>query len=272
LQQLVIYKLLGGPPQEEPYGYRIHDFSLGSLHNHIINYKIDIDVLGTKNKLQTINFVRETRTLPWFDIPWTQLRINRQIVQNETESAFLYDINDPMIFLFQTDQLNKWGNPRSYRIYSFPFIKNLVADLPVWNCAYYSRYTTIVTQRKETEPSSNSVYDQAHNAQPVVNFENFLNGENLVDEDLVVWANVGLFHLAHAEDVPTTLAAGNYMSIFVRPFNYFDEDPSMDLLQSIVIRRDENGNPIEEPQNDLPAFEPCVPTEQDVPFGLVDRY
>ncbi|KAK3076679.1 hypothetical protein LTS18_012353, partial [Coniosporium uncinatum] len=37
----------------EEYGYQIHDSLSGSMHDHVLNYKLDLDVLGTANTMTT---------------------------------------------------------------------------------------------------------------------------------------------------------------------------------------------------------------------------
>lgn len=39
---------------------------------------------------------------------------------------------------------------------------------------------------------------------PVVNFHKFFDGENITQEDLVAWVNVGTHHLPQSEDSPNT--------------------------------------------------------------------
>ena len=49
---------------------------------------------------------------------------------------------------------------------------------------------------------------------PVVNFHKFFDGENITQEDLVAWVNVGTHHLPQAEDSPNTrtnLAASRFV-------------------------------------------------------------
>jgi Cu2+-containing amine oxidase len=89
-----------------------------------------------------------------------------------------------------------------------------------------------VTVRKEGEQQVSAMYDQAIPNPPTLTFDSYLNGESIVQQDLVVWASCGLLHLPHAEDVPVTATPGHSASILIRPFNFYDADPSLDLPQA----------------------------------------
>lgn len=64
---------------------------------------------------------------------------------------------------------------------------------------------------------------------PPVDFNTFLNDENIVQEDLILWANVGMHHLPRASDVPSTLFLETKSGIMLSPFNYGNEELSRDL-------------------------------------------
>ena len=70
--------------------------------------------------------------------------------------------------------------------------------------ANWARYNLAVSKRKETEPTSSSMWNQNLPGAPVVNFHKFFDGENITQEDLVAWVNVGTHHLPQAEDSPNT--------------------------------------------------------------------
>lgn len=44
----------------EEYGFNIHDKLSGSLHDHVITFKADFDILGEKNSLQKVEIVPTT--------------------------------------------------------------------------------------------------------------------------------------------------------------------------------------------------------------------
>ncbi|KAK2596780.1 hypothetical protein QQS21_006108 [Conoideocrella luteorostrata] len=54
------YILGGFSANNEEYGWKIHDNLSGSIHDHVLTYKADIDIFGEKNSLQKIEFVPAT--------------------------------------------------------------------------------------------------------------------------------------------------------------------------------------------------------------------
>ena len=44
----------------EEYGFQIHDFLSGSMHDHVLTFKADLDILGEKNSVQKVEFVSDT--------------------------------------------------------------------------------------------------------------------------------------------------------------------------------------------------------------------
>lgn len=44
----------------EDYGYQIHDATSGSMHDHVLNFKADLDILGTKNTFEKLGVVPTT--------------------------------------------------------------------------------------------------------------------------------------------------------------------------------------------------------------------
>ena len=72
--------------------------------------------------------------------------------------------------------------------------------------------------------------------EPVVDFEQFTaDNESGVNEDLVAWVTVGVMHVPHSEDIPSTATPANSASFYLRPYNYFDEDPSMASHDALLI-------------------------------------
>lgn len=52
----------------------------------------------------------------------------------------------------------------------------------------------------------------------------------------MAWVTVGFLHVPHAEDIPNTATPGNSVGFFLRPFNFFDEDPSVASRSTVIVR------------------------------------
>ncbi|NWW79685.1 AOC1 oxidase, partial [Climacteris rufus] len=99
------------------------------------------------------------------------------------------------------------------------------------------RYHLAVTRHHENEPSSSSIYTQNDPWDPPVTFESFIrDDETIEDQDLVAWVTVGFLHVPHAEDIPNTATPGNAVGFFLRPFNFFNEDPSVASRAPVIVR------------------------------------
>lgn len=94
-----------------------------------------------------------------------------------------------------------------------------------------------MTRRKEEEPWSSSIYHQNDIWTPTVAFADFIDNETLLGEDLVAWVTASFLHIPHAEDVPNTVTVGNGVGFLLRPYNFFDEDPSIFSPSSVFFER-----------------------------------
>jgi primary-amine oxidase len=54
------------------------------------------------------------------------------------------------------------------------------------------------------------------------------------NQDVVVWINLGMHHLTRAEDLPVTPTM--WQSFRLRPSNFFDRNPAIDLRADTATR------------------------------------
>ncbi|NWX00903.1 AOC1 oxidase, partial [Caloenas nicobarica] len=190
-------------PQGRRYGSRVHSHVLGNLHTHLVHYKVDLDIAGTGNSFETMDVRFENISNPWSPgarvvQPW----LHRQPRRTPTHGALRPAPGDG-------------PNP---------------ATVP-------RRYHLAVTRHHENERSSSSIYTQNDPWEPLVSFEGFIHdNETIEDQDLVAWVTVGFLHVPHAEDIPNTATPGNAVGFFLRPFNFFDEDPSVASRSPVIVR------------------------------------
>ncbi|XP_075027853.1 amine oxidase [copper-containing] 3-like [Calonectris borealis] len=244
------------------YGNRIGPHTLGTMHLHHIHYKVDLDVDGQLNSVETQDMEYELVKDPWsmqntIERPY----LRRERLERENEAAFLLNAPMPRYLSFASPKPNKWGHPRSYRIQIASFAgEHLPASSPMERSISWGRYQLAVTRRKEEEPTSTSIYNQNDPWTPTVAFADFIDNETITNEDLVAWISVGFLHVPHAEDVPNTVTVGNGVGFFLRPYNYFDEDPSVDSPDSVYFSSEQDARECgANPLACLPPAATCTP-------------
>ena len=259
---------------EEPYSNQIHYQLAGTMHDHIFNYKVDIDILGTENSYETYQVGLQNFTNPWFPNDYhVQKIIHRKLHTTEDDAVYHYNFNTPTLMNFiNKNEKNKFGVHRGYRLHIRDMIKQMYpASWPVVKGAGWSLNQLHVTLRKETEEKSSSLYNQQDMVDPVVDFQKYVNGENIDNVDMVAWVTMGTMHIPHSEDIPNTATPGSVASFQLKPFNYFDEDPSMSSYDGVVIYPSKDGAKIN--TFGTPTKPVCTPKEKPLEFyGLYGDY
>ncbi|NWH52463.1 AOC3 oxidase, partial [Fregata magnificens] len=244
------------------YGNRVGPHTLGTMHLHHIHYKVDLDVDGQLNSLETQDMGYELVKDPWsMQNTIERLYLRRERLERENEAAFLLNTPMPRYLSFASPKPNKWGHLRSYRIQIASFAgEHLPASSPMERSISWGRYQLAVTRRKEEEPTSTSIYNQNDPWMPTVAFADFIDNETITNEDLVAWISVGFLHVPHAEDIPNTVTVGNGVGFFLRPYNYFDEDPSVDSPDGIYFSGEQDAGVCRaNPLACLPTTAACAP-------------
>ena len=259
---------------EEPYASQIHPKMAGRMHDHIFNYKVDIDVFGTKQSYETIEVGLQNITNPWFPEDYhLQKVLHRRLKKNETEAVYHYEFDKPTSMNFiNKNKLNSYGVHRGIRVQIRDMMKQMYPESwPVVRGAMWSLNQLTVTKRKETEEKSSCIYNQQDMVDPVLDFSRYVDGENIEDEDLVAWVTMGMIHIPHSEDIPNTATPGSSASFLLRPFNYFDEDPSMASYDGVLIMPSDDGAKID--TFGTPTKPSCTPKEKPMEFyGLYGDY
>ena len=234
---------------EAPYGNQIHPGVAGTIHDHLINYKVDLDIAGRKNSYETIDIKLENITNPWFPkAKRVQKVISRNLKMTEKAAIYKQNFEHPKYLnFFSEGNVNRMGVNRGYRIHIRDMMNQMYPkDWGLVRGADWTRNQMTVTRRKEKEDRSSSMYNQYSMLNPVVDFQRFTaDNESIVNEDLVAWVTVGVMHVPHSEDIPNTATAANSASFYLRPYNYFEEDPSMASHDALMISPTEEGVAVE---------------------------
>eukprot|EP00075_Anas_platyrhynchos_P011987 XP_027301240.1 retina-specific copper amine oxidase isoform X2 [Anas platyrhynchos] len=244
------------------YGNRVWEHTLGTIQTHSINYKVDLDVGGVKNSLVAHDMAFEMARAPWN--PEQQIerpRLTKRVLDTEDQAAFRLQSKIPRYIYFAANSKNKWGHQRGYRIQIVSFSGDHVPEASSMERAIsWARYKLAVTRRKEEEPTSTSIYNQNDPWTPTVAFADFIDNETITNEDLVAWITAGFLHIPHSEDIPNTATVGNSVGFLLRPYNYYDLDPSIYSHDGIFFTSEQDFTACEvNPIACLPKTASCSP-------------
>ncbi|KAM5274333.1 amine oxidase [copper-containing] 2 isoform 1-T1 [Ctenodactylus gundi] len=226
---------LNGGAESFLFGNQVGERVLGAVHTHAFHFKLDLDVAGMKNWVVAEDVVFKPVAAPWSPEHRLQRpQLTRQVLSREDLAAFSWGSLLPRYLYLASNQTNAWGHQRGYRL--------------------------VVTQRKEEESQSSSIYYQNDIWTPTMAFADFINNETLLGEDLVAWVTANFLHIPHAEDVPNTATVGTRVGFLLQPYNFFDEDPSIFSPGSVYFERgQDSGLCSVNPVACTPHLAACVP-------------
>eukprot|EP00927_Polykrikos_kofoidii_P084832 TRINITY_DN9053_c0_g1_i2.p1 TRINITY_DN9053_c0_g1~~TRINITY_DN9053_c0_g1_i2.p1 ORF type:complete len:948 (+),score=134.45 TRINITY_DN9053_c0_g1_i2:77-2920(+) len=260
--------------------YRIHNYTGGSLHDHTYGMKIDLDVGTSANSFQTLKYkwgdtlsaVNEGRNesnileaKPSY-LLWDKMRyVQTTTVDNENNAKMTVDPTNPGSWVFgDITKKNAWGNPKMYRLSLLDAhaVAGVPSDHVTMPAASFAKQMLAVTKYKESEESLSGFYDLNRLADPQVSLDSYINGESIVQQDLVAWVSLATLHYPTSENMPMTNRINH--GIALEPWNFFDENPSMDMPNYLRMHPGENDQVIVDAKNtDEPSGAPCVPPSVD---------
>ncbi|OCL04443.1 amine oxidase catalytic domain-containing protein [Glonium stellatum] len=222
------------------YGFHIHDKLSGSMHDHVLNYKLDLDIHGTANSLMKTAIVPVTETYPWSGgVARNTMKLEKSFLESENEGKINWDPNGVFTYtVVNKDRPNQFGEYGGYRI--APGIGN-TAFLVIQNstslgqAANWDSHHLFAVRRKDTEPRSAYPYNSYEPEAPVVDFNKFFDGESLDQEDLVIYFNLGMHHIPDTADLPNTIFSSARSSMVIRPQNYLPRDPSRNTIHQVRV-------------------------------------
>lgn len=228
----------------QDYGYHIHDHLSGSMHEHLMNFKADFDILGTQNTAQVIRNTPITQTYPWSNGKLrSTMRLERTFIENEDHGHLNWDDDrgQKQLVLVNKNAVNEFGEHRGYRLVPAHPAAATHARLTAVNStslgrtAGWSSHDVHITAQHDTEPRSAYPFNGHDLYDPPIDFDLFFNGESLEQTDLVVWFNLGMFHLPHTGDLPNTLTTAAHAGVRLVPVNFFSIDQSRRSVNQVRI-------------------------------------
>lgn len=77
----------------------------------------------------------------------------------------------------------------------------------------FADHALYVTKRKDTENAASHSCNSYDPRNPIIDFADYFDGENLVQEDLVMWFNLGMHHVPHTGEFVLLFGAGSHKEL-----------------------------------------------------------
>jgi primary-amine oxidase len=211
--------------EDTRYGTLVAPGLVGVSHDHHFNFRLDFDVDGTANSLRRETYQKVT-------LPANSPRRSLYVIKPETaetERSATVDAGHAIekFIVVNEDKSNKVGNAIGYELlYGKHGAFMLDPADPPARRAQFLQHDLWVTRYDPSErhAAGDHIFGTREpGGLPVWTEKN----RPVRRQDIVVWANLSLHHLTRAEDQPVMPTL--WHSFKLRPFNFFDRNPALDL-------------------------------------------
>lgn len=205
------------------YGTLVAPNLVGVNHDHFMSFRVDMDVDGQDNRLVMDKFVK--RKLTNNPLRHSLWQVERSVMGTE---GVVDSMHDPAWFRVESgERRNAMGNPTSYQLVAgHSDLSILDADEPQQQRASFSENALWVTRYKPDENFAAGPYpNENRNVEGLPRF--IADRQPIANQDLVLWYTVGFRHQTRSEDWP--VMPEMWHSFKIRPFNYFDRNPGLDV-------------------------------------------
>lgn len=212
------------------YGTLIDHNIVGTTHQHIYNFRLDMDVDGEANALTEIDNVVAPNTAGG---PRTStMQTVERTVATEKAAAQKFDPAHIRL-LSNPNKTNKVGNPVSYQLIPYaggthPVAKgaNFGQDEWIYNRLNFMDKQIWVTRYSTDERFPEGRFPNRSNKDTGLG-QFSADDQSIVNTDNVVWLTTGTTHVARAEEWP--IMPTEWVNVLLKPWNFFNETPTLGL-------------------------------------------
>lgn len=216
--------------EDTRYGTLIDHNIVGTTHQHIYNFRLDLDVDGESNTLTELNPQIEKNTAggPRKSVIVTE----EKTVTTEQDAIQTFDPSTIRL-LTNPNKENKVGNPVSYQIIPYaggthPVAKGAMFSKDEW---LYNRVNFMDKQIWVTRYNPDERFPEGkypNRAKTDTGLKEFTaDNDTIVNTDNVVWMTTGTTHVARAEEWP--IMPTEWVHAMLKPWNFFNQTPTLDL-------------------------------------------
>ncbi|MDI4649054.1 primary-amine oxidase [Cohnella hashimotonis] len=199
-------------------------------HQHIYNFRLDMDVDGQTNTAMELQPVTVAAKNDKYRK--SEMVLEQKTYRTELEAAQKFD-PDKVVLLTNSASKNKAGYVSGYQIIAnaggtHPFAEEplFTADDELMQRAGYMKKHIWVTPYKKDEIYPEGKY-VTNNAKDTGLGAWTQQNRDIYEKDDVVWVTTGTTHIPRSEEWP--MMSTEWVSMLLKPFNFLDSTPTLDL-------------------------------------------
>lgn len=218
--------------EDTRYGTLLDHNIVGTTHQHIYNFRLDMDVDGENNSLTEMDPIvtGNTRSGP----RTSTMQVKERTVATEKLAAQKFDPSTIRL-LSNPSKFNKVGNPVSYQFIPYaggthPIAKgaNFGKDEWIYNRLSFMDRQLWVTRYNPDERFPEGKYPNRSKTDSGLG-QFTADDQSIENTDNVVWLTTGTTHVARAEEWP--MMPTEWVHMLLKPWNFFSETPTLGLNQ-----------------------------------------
>ncbi|KAK0543019.1 hypothetical protein OC846_006302 [Tilletia horrida] len=172
----------------QDYGYQIHNALSGSMHDHVLTFKVDVDVAGPNNTFAKHGVYASNETYPWLNGTRSTFKMNRSLILSEDEGKLHWPYNGQTQYLIlNMNQTNAYGENIGYRIMPGAggggHHLSMSQSDSLKNSMGFARDHIYVTKQKDNELWASHANNNLDTANPVIDFDKYLDGDSLDQQE-----------------------------------------------------------------------------------------
>jgi primary-amine oxidase len=216
--------------EDTKYGTLVDHNIVGTTHQHIYNFRLDMDVDGENNSFKEINpmAVPNTEGGPRKSVMVTEERM----IKYEQDAVQKFDPSTIRL-LVNPNKTNKVGNPVGYQIIPFaggthPIAKDALFTGDDWllkRAQFMDKHIWITNYNAEEWYPEGEYPNRSTEDNGLSKF--VADNGSIENTDNVVWITTGATHVTRAEEWP--IMPTEWVNAMIKPWNFFDQTPTLDL-------------------------------------------
>ena len=214
--------------EDTRFGTLLDHHVVGTTHQHIYNFRLDLDVDGEENALTEIDNVVAPN--PRGGPRTSTMQMVQRTAATEKQAAQKFDAAHIRL-LANPGKTNRVGNPVAYQLIPYaggthPIAKGANFSADEWinhRLSFMDRQIWVTRYDPEERYPEGKYPNRSSSDTGLGAFTR--DDQPIVNTDNVVWLTTGTTHVARAEEWP--IMPTEWVNVLLKPWNFFDETPTL---------------------------------------------